>query len=176
MKLLATIRNEDLGFKPHAIKKYKEREASRAVLLNSEGKIALLFVSKEKYHKLPGGGIKKGEDIESALKREVLEETGCSIKKGRAIGKIVEYRDDFFQKQTSYCYLAKVEKAGKPKFTNKESSLGFKLKWVGSALEWLSLDSAISLLKNDRPLCYEGRFIVERDRIFLEAAGILSLA
>ena len=78
MKLLLELREEDIEL----ISKHpcsKRRDAARAVLLKGN-KIALIYVSRHGYHKLPGGGIEKGESIEDALFREIKEETGCKKK------------------------------------------------------------------------------------------------
>jgi ADP-ribose pyrophosphatase YjhB (NUDIX family) len=88
--------------------KFKTREAARAVVINNDGNIALLNVSKWNYHKLPGGGINEGEGVIAALKRECREEIGCEVEVTGEIGEIIEYRKMFNLKQTSYCYLAKV--------------------------------------------------------------------
>ena len=58
---------------------YPVREAARAVVMDAENNVALLRVANKNYYKLPGGGIEVGEDRISALKRECLEEIGCSI-------------------------------------------------------------------------------------------------
>lgn len=160
MQLLKVIRNEDIGFKKKSVK-YKIRKAARAVLFDKD-KTALLFVSKHNYHKIPGGGVKSNEDIKIALSREILEETGCTTEVKEEVGVIKEYRDDFGIEQFSYCFTAEVVKINnKQSFTKKEKDQGFKLVWV-------TLDEAIKLIKNDKPDNYEGKFIVERDIVFLE--------
>jgi H+-transporting ATPase len=73
----------------------KKRQAARAVVFDNENKIALLYVSKHSYHKIPGGGIEKGEDIFRALEREMIEEIGSKISVTGEIGKIIEYRNKF---------------------------------------------------------------------------------
>jgi len=159
MKVLKVITNKDAGYKNKKVI-YQLRKAARAVLFN-KNKVALLYVSKYKYHKIPGGGLKPNENIKSALKREVKEETGCDVSIKRPIGKIIEYRDDFKLKQLSYCYIANVVgKPDKPSFTKKEKRHGFSLKWV-------KLDKAIELLKKDATDDYEGNFIIKRDLEFL---------
>lgn len=98
-----------------------------------------------------------------ALIREVMEEVGSEIEVTGEIGEIVEYRSQFNLKQISYCYLGRITSKGTPSFTEEELSDGFRL-------EWLSLDEAISKVKNDHPTDYEGPFIQERDLLFLETA------
>lgn len=53
------------------------RHATRAVLINDQGQVALLKVGNGNYHKLPGGGVEGSEDMQLALERELLEEAGC---------------------------------------------------------------------------------------------------
>ncbi len=166
MEWIREIDSTDFGEerKTDPDKKYSLRKASRAIVIDNENKMALLFVSKHNYHKLPGGGIEHGEDQETALHREILEETGCRIKILRDVGMIIEYRDDKDMRQESYCYLAEVEGEIKaPSFTEKEKADGFKLIWI-------TIDDAISLLKKDRPKTESGRFINKRDLAFIEKA------
>ena len=58
----------------------KNRQAARAII-RRDGKL-LLITSKYGDYKFPGGGVELGEDIENALVRETLEETGHNVDKG----------------------------------------------------------------------------------------------
>lgn len=163
MELLKEIYEFDLGLRKNKdlLACYKIRKAARALVFNDKNQIALLFVSKNNYHKLPGGGVEKGESTEEALLREVQEEAGCKIKPFGEIGTIIEYRDEFKILQISYCYTARVEgKLESPSFTQKEISEGFCLKWVDK-------NEAKNILKNDQPNSYEGKFIQQRDLLFI---------
>jgi 8-oxo-dGTP diphosphatase len=158
MKLLKHIEDKPLI---KGVKIWK-REAARAVVFDENEFIPLLFVSKSNYHKLPGGGIEKGESKIEACKREMLEETGCDVEIGKEVGMVTEYRsffDNLFQ--TSYCYIGKIIKKGISNLEQSEIDEGFKL-------VWFSLDDAITQIKNDKPTNYEGKFIQERDLRFLE--------
>jgi 8-oxo-dGTP pyrophosphatase MutT (NUDIX family) len=170
MKLLAEIAQEDIGFeKLDTETRYQVRKASRAIVVNHLKQIALLYVSEKNYHKLPGGGIERGESIADALIREVIEEVGVEIKVNAEVGLIIEYRDRFEQLQISYCFFASRERAQKgPSFTEEEQQNGFALKWV-------TLEEAIELVSNDVPKDYVGRFIQKRDYTFLKAFQETSL-
>ncbi len=168
MELLKIIKHSDL-FPKHSSDNSENsefRQASRAIVFDNDGKVALLFVAKHNYHKLPGGGVEEGEELMEALRREVLEEIGCKISVNGEIGKIIEHRDEFNLKQESFCYLAKLEgEKGNPNFTKEETANGFKILWV-------PLDEAIELVKKDMPDNYEGKFIKARDLCFLEEAKL----
>lgn len=160
MKLLAEINIDKLDKRQTS--NFRLRRASRAIVRNQKGEIALLGVTKYCYHKLPGGGIKPGETTIKALQRECLEETGCQIKIIKQLGTIIEYRKKWRLKQKSYCYIAKVTTIlGKPKFTREERKAGFKLSWV-------SLTQAKKLIKKYKPKIYDAKFMNQRDSLLLE--------
>jgi hypothetical protein len=56
MNLFLELRESDLGFgAPESFEiNYRLRKASRALVFNHENKIALMHVTKDNYHKLPG--------------------------------------------------------------------------------------------------------------------------
>ncbi|HSW74718.1 MAG TPA: NUDIX domain-containing protein [Candidatus Saccharimonadales bacterium] len=167
MKLLCEIRHSEIV--PNAKDKdstgFGERHAARAIVTGGNGRVALLHVGKYNYHKLPGGGVENNEDIKQALERELLEEIGCRAEITDELGEIIEYRDEWNQKQTSYCYLAKqVGEMNRPDFTGKELSEGVALVWAKDTAD------AINLLEQDAPDDYGGKFIHERDLTFLKAA------
>ncbi len=162
MKLIKTIQFKDL--KSEDTDKFKIRRAARAVVFDNEKNIGILYVGKYNYHKLPGGGLEGDESIDKALQRECLEEIGCSVEIFGELGEIVEYRDKWSLKQSSYCYLANVVgEKGMSDFTQKEIDNRFEIKWM-------SLKGAIRLFENDKPEGYEGRFIQKRDSSFLKEA------
>ena len=55
-----------------------ERPSARAIIIKDK-LLAMVYSEKYKYYKFPGGGIEKGENPESALVREVGEETGLAV-------------------------------------------------------------------------------------------------
>jgi ADP-ribose pyrophosphatase YjhB (NUDIX family) len=142
--------------------RYQMRRASRAVVFDSAGRIAVLDVTKKGYHKLPGGGLEPGEDITAALNREVKEEVGVEIEVRGELGVIVEFRERHQFMQFSYCYYAHVVGDGEPtNFTQDELDKGFMLRWI-------ELDDAIRFMEDDKPVDYIGKFILKRDLLFLK--------
>ena len=56
-----------------------------SVAFNRDGRVLLIRTATAGWE-LPGGRVEPGEDLISALKREVAEETGCEIEVGRLSG------------------------------------------------------------------------------------------
>lgn len=164
MRLLATITDADLGLPAIAQKAaLRRREAMRAVLFDGEN-VALLYVTKHGYHKIPGGGLEEGEDAHHALRRELLEETGCEAEIICEVGSVVERRMAYGLQQRSDCVLATVIKKRKRRaLTDGERADGLELEWVAP-------DEAIRRFERDATEDYSGKFMSRRDLLFLRAA------
>ncbi len=112
---------------------------------------------------MPGGGVEEGEELLEALRREVLEEIGCTIQNIQELAVVEEYRNKFSLHQFSHCYVAQVEgEMGSPALTESELADGFET-------VWLPIDQAIETLKSESGVeDYQGKFIQKRDRLFLK--------
>jgi len=137
----------------------KVRHAARTVIIDDDGKFAVLEVNNGEYFKIPGGGIESGESVDETAKREAREEAGCEVK---FLEKIGEW--DFQMSQginRSVCFLArKIGPAGVTAFTDKEKEEGFRLLWIYP-------DEALSLFDTARPQTEMNRNMNERDKNFV---------
>ncbi|OBT74541.1 hypothetical protein VF21_07536 [Pseudogymnoascus sp. 05NY08] len=144
---------------------YKERSAARVIAFNAAGKVAIVYAKRERYYKLPGGGIDPGEQHEMAALREMQEETGGIVKIRSDLGCVAtteEYRNDLHQ--MSYCYVADVvDDSGSPSLTEDEVNDG-----LGHL--WLSVDEAKTRMAEAEPRSELGLYIKERDIYFLDEA------
>ncbi len=143
------------------------REAVRAIILRGN-ELLLIHSTVNGDYKFPGGGVQEDEDQQSALVREVAEESGgCVIATPQPFGKVQEY--DFPTEKefttfcmTSYYYLCEIEPLlGAQQLDEYEARLGF-------VPEWVAIDAAI---KNNLALLTSGKKIerwVKRETQVLE--------
>lgn len=155
--IIYEINEEDVGVgRTLEEPNYKLRRAARGLLVK-DGKIALLNVTSRNYHKLPGGGLEKDENIEAGFKREVKEETGwdCQIIDQGPV--IIEYRKKSRILQISYIFVAQA--VGQPSAQKLEDDE----KAEGHELEWVSFEKAQDLISTGKPKEYDDKFIHLRD-------------
>lgn len=170
MKLLKEISERSLGISDKEVleQNYLLRKSARAILLNDKDEISLQFVGKNNYYKLPGGGVEIGETEEDALKREIKEEVGCNAEIVKPLGITIEYRNSQNLLHISYGFLCRVVgEIGQPKYEQGEIDEEYESIWK-------PLNEAQSLLENHYPASpYQARFIVTRERAFLEEYALI---
>lgn len=144
------------------------RYGSRGVLLNHELNVAMMYMSKTKLYKLPGGGVTAGEQIHDAFIREIKEETGYVAEIMHQMGYIEEHKgkNDFMQ--LSYCYIAKVIEKTSIVLTN----LTENEQQLGMMVQWLTFEEALKVMNYSLQICddYSSRFMILRDKTILEHA------
>ncbi|MBI2630576.1 NUDIX domain-containing protein [Candidatus Pacearchaeota archaeon] len=169
MNLIAEVEEKDVFINgKFRLKKYERlRRAARALLFNESGDIALIYIPLLSLYKLPGGEIKSKEKIEASLRRNILEETGYSIKKIIPLGRILEFKNKYLQLQTSYyfiCHSSGISEAISRKNENGQTEF---------SLIWMNLDTAIETMNKSLPVEYTPQFIRKRDIAALTEAKIL---
>ena len=113
------------------------RPSVRGVII-ADGKIAMVYSKKHDYYKFPGGGIEKNEDKISALKRELLEETGLTLIENsiEELGSVLRIQKSRFAEneifeQENFYYMCKVNDRVTDQLLDiYESDEGFTLEYV----------------------------------------------
>jgi len=127
------------------------RDAVRGIIMEQRN-LLMIFSEVNGDYKFPGGGVIRGESLETALIREVREESGADITViEKAFGKVVEYDHpiekecDVF-KMTSHYYICQIgSEVGVQKLDQYEAALGFRPCWI-------SVEEA---LKSNRDLLHD---------------------
>lgn len=143
-------------------KDFRKRLAVRAIIIDDENNIALAYVSKQDYYKIPGGGVDEGEDMIEALHRECLEEAGVKITDIQPLGFIRDINSIWQLTQESFCYAVKIKGQKKrPTYTKKERAKGY-------ALQWVPLQKVISTMVSGKPKRDTEKHLKERDLLFVK--------
>lgn len=135
----------------------KPRYTARAILRNSDGLYAVMYAKKFGLYSLPGGGVENGESIIDALKREILEETGCFCDSIEDLGYVYENRAACNYTQYSYYYVVTSKGPLKPMELTEEEIEN------GTLLLWYPIDKIISLIENFCPKTNQQKYLQARD-------------
>lgn len=142
----------------HSAPRYKVR----AILRNSYGKYAVMYEDSTGLYSLPGGTVEDGEDILTALRREMLEETGCTCDVIYELGYIYENRAYCDLQQYSYFFTVTTKGPSMvPTFTSEEIDAGTKLMWC-------TLEEMVSLIENGKPNTNQQIYLKARDTAVLK--------
>lgn len=171
------IINEILGIQKVKDPKTKitTRQAVRAIVIK-DNKILMVHTNKGDY-KFPGGGIKKSESHEEALRREVTEETGYIVNEMKEeAGTIVQRNPNQFDstgifQMTSYYYFCDVKDNTTEQHLDKyEQDQEFAPVWIGID-EVIAKNEAILTQKNSHinPWVYRETLALKR----IKEAGLM---
>ena len=166
-ELIASFRDKDFGLPEDGDESsFITRTASRAVMFDDDGRVALINSTNRGCYKLPGGGIDDGELIEEALHREVQEEAGYEIHDIIPLGYTRETRHKFNQFNISYAFIARAGKFVGANLMEDEIEDGFELEWHDN------IDDAIRTLESvdTSDKIYQVKFFTARELAILREA------
>lgn len=155
MKLISTITDKEI-LGTDGLSTAKPRYTARAILKNGD-KYAVMHSHKFNIHSLPGGGVDEGEDTISALKREILEETGCLCDDIKELGYVSENRFHCDYTQISYYYI--VETSG----TTHKTQMTEDEIINNTETQWYTLEDMVSLIFSPVHDTNQRKFLQARD-------------
>ena len=138
------------------------RITARAIVRNVEGKYAVMYADKFHLYSLPGGGVDEGEDIRTALEREVWEETGCTCDEVEELGIVQENRFSQDFTQDSYYFVVKTHaKFGIIHLTDAEME-------NKTSIQWHDFDAVYDLITNPLQDTQQRKYLQARDKAALD--------
>lgn len=155
MKEIKTLTDKEiLGMEGRS--EARPRLTARAIVRNAEGEYAIMYAEKYNLYSLPGGGIEEGEDVLTALRREIYEETGCICDEIRELGIVRENRGTLDYTQTNYYYVVQAHRAGESHLTDAETI-------CGTEVQWHTLENMVRLIRDQHFDRVQGKYLVARD-------------
>lgn len=130
---------------------------ARAVVRNTEGLYAVMYSDKFGLYSLPGGGVEEGEDMLDALRREVLEETGCICGRISELGVVRENRGSQDYTQENHYYVVTDARR------IEESHLTENERADNMAVQWYSFDEMVELISTPGHTNVQRKYLQARD-------------
>ena len=133
------------------------RITARAIVKNKDGLYAVMYADKFKLHSLPGGGVEDGEDVLTALRREVYEETGCVCDKIQELGIVSENRASLDYTQINYYFVVTTT------HTPRENHLTESELESRTVVKWVTFDELVRLINDQEFDRIQGKYLKARD-------------
>ncbi|PKK96739.1 MAG: DNA mismatch repair protein MutT [Tenericutes bacterium HGW-Tenericutes-3] len=131
----------------------KDRKTVRAVILNKENQVLLVYSHLYDDYTFPGGGVMENETDEQALKRELKEEIGAhQITIIKPFGRTKEMRyglkgTDHVYMQTSHYYFCEIHEFGSQDLQGRELVHGLEPRWISVDL---AIENNKKVMKDER--------------------------
>ena len=137
------------------------RITARAIVKNQDGLYAVMYADKFKLHSLPGGGVEDGEDVLTALRREVYEETGCVCDEIQELGIVSENRASLDYTQINHYFVVTTN------HSSCENHLTESEQANRTVVKWVTFDEAIRLINEQEFDRVQAKYLKARDVVAL---------
>ena len=133
------------------------RLTARAILKREDGLFAVMYAKKFNLYSLPGGGIEGDESPETAIAREIWEETGCICSAIEPLGVVLENRFHADYTQIDYYFVVTANgKGGQLHLTPNEEQ-------NGTHPQWHTLDEVVRLIRDREHDTNQRKYLQARD-------------
>jgi 8-oxo-dGTP pyrophosphatase MutT (NUDIX family) len=116
-----------------------------------------MYADKFKLHSLPGGGVEDGEDVLTALRREVYEETGCICDEVQELGIVSENRASLDYTQINHYFVVTTTHSPNENHLT-ESELDSR-----TVAKWVAFDELVRLINDQEFDRIQGKYLKARD-------------
>ena len=156
MKLICELNDQIILGQPERAEK-APRVTARAIVKNQAGLYAVMYSAKWNLYSLPGGGVEDGEDVLTALRREVQEETGSTCDEIRELGIVTENRASLDYTQINYYFVVTTTHTpGKNHLTEAELD-------SRTVVKWETFDEMVRLINEQDFDRAQGKYLKARD-------------
>lgn len=165
MRLIGEL-NDKLVLGQDGLSNKAPRLTARAIVRNQSGLYAVMYSDKLNLYSLPGGGVEEGEDVLTALRREVYEEVGCTCDEVTELGIITENRASLDYTQINFYYAVTTNRvSGKTHLTESEQA-------SNTVVQWHSFDEMVRLIGGQKFDRVQGKYLKARDVAALKAYAL----
>ena len=139
------------------------RLTARAILKREDGLFAVMYAKKFNLYSLPGGGIEGDESPETAIAREIWEETGCICSAIEPLGVVLENRfhADYTQIDFYFVVTTNAESGQLHLTPNEEQN--------GTHPQWHTLYDVVRLIRDREHDTNQRKYLQARDVTALHA-------